>query len=58
MVAHTYVANPQSRAGALRTLEEDDLHELKVKNMVGIRDFKTASVFGTQFIIACPATYE
>jgi hypothetical protein len=58
MVAHTYVVNPQSRAGALKTLEKDDLHELKVKHMVGCKDFKTASVYGTQFVIACPATYE
>ena len=56
MIAHIYVMNPQARVGAVGGLEMDALADLRSEGMTASSKFKTAHIYGTQFIFACDAS--
>ena len=56
MIAHVYVMNPQARVGAVGRLEMDSLADLRSDGMTASSKFKTAKLYGTQFIITCDAS--
>lgn len=56
LVAHLFVANPQSRVGALNRLNMDQCRQLCRDGRLACQDFKTWETYESQFITACPAT--
>lgn len=56
MIAHVYVMNPQARVGAVGMLNMDSLAELRSDGMTASSTFKTARLYGTQFVITCQAS--
>ncbi len=56
IAAHLYVANPQSRVGAINRLTVDQFRVLCSHGRLECSDFKTWETFEAQFITACPAT--
>jgi hypothetical protein len=56
VISHLYVANPQSRVGAISRLTLDQHQELQHSGHLACSDFKTWETYEAQFINACPAT--
>lgn len=56
IAAHLYVANPQSRVGAINRLTVAQCHILCEDGRLECSDFKTWESYEAQFITACPAT--
>lgn len=56
IAAHLYVANPQSRVGAINRLTLDQCQILCTDGRLECSDFKTWESYEAQFITACPAT--
>lgn len=56
--AHLYVANPQSRVGAINRLTIKQCRILCDEGRLECSDFKTWETYEAQFITACPATIK
>lgn len=56
IAAHLYVANPQSRVGAINRMTWDQFEVLCSDGRLECTDFKTWESYEAQFITACPAT--
>ncbi len=55
-VSHLYVANPQSRIGAISRMTLSQHQELQMSGHLACTDFKTWQSYEAQFINACPAS--
>ena len=58
IAAHLYVANPQSRVGAINRLTLQQCRILCDEGRLECSDFKTWETYEAQFITACPATIK
>lgn len=58
IAAHLYVANPQSRVGAINRLTIDQSKILIADGRLECSDFKTWESYEAQYITACPATIK
>lgn len=58
IAAHLYVANPQSRVGAINRLTLQQCRSLCDEGRLECSDFKTWETYEAQFITACPATIK
>ena len=56
VAAHLYIANPQSRVGAINRLTLEQCRNLCREGRLECSDFKTWETYEAQFITACPAT--
>lgn len=58
IAAHLYVANPQSRVGAINRMTVEQSRILFSEGRLECSDFKTWETYEAQFITACPATIK
>jgi len=58
IIAHLFVANPQSRIGAINRLTMLQYPELCSQGRIDCTDFKTWATYEAQYVHACPATIK